>query len=589
MVQMFLFLFSLFCGTYAVKYLRISDYGFIWFGISILIYLAFRKGAAGIWRVSYMTFSAVLSAALVAGYHLRLDGDMYTGLMYENDLTGFSFCDLAAWVILMIVTAAGLEIVVPFLEKKSKGSGISRAVGICSKRIWFASAAVLFFAWLPYLFVYYPGYIFGDSLASIGQALGAARLNNHHPVVYTLFLRVCLCIGMAVKDITFGCAVYTILQMLYLSLCLGYQVSWLHTKGVPGWGCAAVSAFYGFVPFFAQNSIAMWKDPVFSATVMLWSLLLMDFVLSNGQIAQKKKYFVHKHILCLLIICFLRNNGLYIGLLFEVTLFVIWFVNRKKQPLCEWKKMLVPTALCLLAVAVLTGPVYKKLQIEGEPVESLGIFLNQMARTVSYNGRMSDADRAYMDGLLPLEKYPDTYRPCVVDCLKWDKDFKQDFLNQNLAGFFKTYLSMLVKNPNRYVQSWILNTYGYWALNRWELHQDGNNIKKGNLEDILRNENYGIKPHSLMDGKTADLERIVKTEDPMIALPVITWMIFFLVLLLVRKRKIAWIIVLAPSLGLLATLFIATPHAYWQRYGLAMYDLLPVYIITAVYLLDEHN
>lgn len=123
MVQMFLFLFSFFCGTYAVKYLRISDYGFIWFGISILIYLAFRKGAAGIRRVSYMTFSAVLSAALVAGYHLRLDGDMYTGLMYENDLTGFSFCDLAAWVILAIVTAAGLQIFIPFLEKNQKSLG----------------------------------------------------------------------------------------------------------------------------------------------------------------------------------------------------------------------------------------------------------------------------------------------------------------------------------------------------------------------------------------------------------------------------------------------------------------------------------
>ena len=73
------------------------------------------------------------------------------------------------------------------------------------------------------------------------------------------------------------------------------------------------------------------------------------------------------------------------------------------------------------------GPVYTKLDLNGEPVESLGIFLNQMASVVAYDGDMTEEDREYMNGLLPLENYKDTYRPCVVDLLKWDQNFSQKF------------------------------------------------------------------------------------------------------------------------------------------------------------------
>ena len=44
---------------------------------------------------------------------------------------------------------------------------------------------------------------------------------------------------------------------------------------------------------------------------------------------------------------------------------------------------------------------------------------------------------------------------------------------------------------------------------------------------------------------------------------------------------------IAPTLGLAITLFVATPYAYWQRYGLAQYYLVPFYIFIVVYLLKE--
>ena len=142
--------------------------------------------------------------------------------------------------------------------------------------------------------IYYPGFIFGDSLGSIAQALGVAKLYNHHPIFYTLFLKMCLSLGIFIKDITFGCAVYTIVQMIYIALCLGYQICWIRNKGIGIKICIILTVFFGCIPFFAQNSIAMWKDPIFSSTLAVWSLVLADFALSKGKIISDNRFFLGK-------------------------------------------------------------------------------------------------------------------------------------------------------------------------------------------------------------------------------------------------------------------------------------------------------
>lgn len=580
-------LFSFAGGICFVKYLRLPSDGCIRVAAAAVVWLVMHNWKAGPGRLCYAVFAAALSGSFVLGCQIHPDGDMYTGRMLENYMDLPSWKDLAAWAVMTVILTAFLERAVYFLERKAAAARLRYVYGAGSKKMWIFSSVAVFLAWVPYLLVYYPGFIFGDSLSSIGQALGQIPLNNHHPVFYTLFLKLCLLAGRAVKDLTFGCAVYTMIQMLYLALCIGYQISWLGQKGVPVWGCAMVTGFYGCVPFFAQNSIAMWKDPIFSATLMVWTILLCDVVLSGGRMAQERKFFYTGHVLCLAVLCLSRNNGFYIGLLLEGVLLAYWLCSRKQQAAAVWKKMLVRTGCVLLAAGILTGPVYQKLGIVSEPVESLGIFLNQMARVAAYDGDMDEEDRAYMDSLLPLENYADAYRPCVVDLLKWDQAFSQEFLNSHLSGFRKTYLSLLVKNPYCYVQAWALNTYGYWALNHWELNRDENNIRKGNLDDINRWENYGITPHSLLNSEFFDWKDVFKVTDCVPAIPILTWLVFFLALLSVQKRKPAFLLMLAPSLGLIFTLFAATPYAYWQRYGLALYDLIPVYLICICYLLGE--
>lgn len=580
---------SMLCSVYFIKYMRLPQSGVTQIMVFILIYFIFTKREKGKSKISNIIFSGILSIAIILGYHMELHGEMYTGLMTENYMTRLSINDIIALIVLTMTINTILEKAILYFEKKLAMVELKDAYGISNKKIWCAISLLIFAAWMPYLLVYYPGFIFGDSLGSIGQALGKARLYNHHPILYTLFLKLCLNLGMQIKDITFGCAIYSVVQMVYIALCLGYQVCWIRNKGISKRLCVVLVVLFGCTPFFAQNSIAMWKDPVFSATLTLWTILTWDFVASKGKITSIDKSFWIKNNVLLIILCFSRNNGFYVAIFCVIIMLCLWFIYRKDMLAGALKKMLINTGCILLVVGIVTGPVYTHLNLKGEPVESLGIFLNQMAYVAAYDGDMSDADREYMGKLLPIEKYKETYRPCVVDLLKWDSDFSQEYLNSHMDQFIKSYISMFVKNPYAYVEAWALNTYGYWALNRWELNQDGNNIYKGNLGDIENGENYGIVPKSVLNMFGIDLKAIFKVQDAPIALAIITWINFFIVLAIIQKRKWIWGMVVAPSLGLIATLFIATPYAYWQRYGLAQYYLVPIYILMIVYLVRHEN
>lgn len=117
-------------------------------------------------------------------------------------------------------------------------------------------------------------------------------------------------------------------------------------------------------------------------------------------------------------VCFVRNNGIYIVCFLELSLLLTVFIKRKGSLFPKLKKVAANMGIIVFTIYIITGPIYQNLNLNGEPVESLGIFLNQMASVVSYNGNMSDFDREFMEHLLPLDRYEDTYRPCVVDLLK---------------------------------------------------------------------------------------------------------------------------------------------------------------------------
>lgn len=536
-------------------------------------------------RAILMIFSCLLSFSIILGDHIHVE-DAYSGTIEKNYMLPFDFFDLVAAFFITFGIYELIKFLFLIINQFVKSKKISFAAeNKISIKLVVIICICIFVAWLPYLIVYYPGYIFGDTLYSILQAIGSSPLDNHHPVFYTLFIKICLKIGNFLGGgNTLGCAIYCLVQMLYMSICISYVTAWLYSRfKLPKLFLIILLMFYGITPYFAQLSIAMWKDPIFSTTLAVLTVILADIVLKKD-ILKKTLSFWLIYVFLLLILIFVRNNGIYIAFFMSFMTFLICIMDREKENSSFWKRLGICTLGIVVCSQIIIGPVYDKMGIGKEKVESYGIFLNQMARVVAYDGNMSEDDKEYMNQLLPLDLYKSTYTPCCVDLLKWNQDFNAAGLEKD---FFKTYFSMLFKNPVIFFEGWMFQTYGYWTVNCDEINEYYANITSGvprNLNpDIYQEElnMYGIKLNGHVTNNL--LAKIFPATDGAIPIGVINWGIGLLIVFLVIKKQKYLLISLAPSIGLIITLVAASPISYWPRYAAAEQYLIPFY--AALYIL----
>ena len=531
-------------------------------------------------QILTLVFSMTLAAANNLGSHVHIDFDAPWGNAALNHITAYSIVDILSIVVLTLVIYCAVNVLIREIEALSARHSRQNVKKVIP---FWIPMAVMFIFWMPYFILYYPGFVFGDSLSSIEQALGYWELSNHHPVMYTLFIKLCIMIGKVLAgSLTLGCAVYTVCQMLFVSYALSREVSWLSRHKCPVQLSVVITMVYALLPFFGDISIAMWKDPWFAAGMVLLTMDILDLV----EATEFQKGIAVRAAAAALIVCFSRNNGVY-ALIFTILVILLCMIQKKERSksvraLC----VLVPVVVVYL---VISGPMYTACGvIPSERVESVGLCLNQMARVVVQDGDLSDEDRKFMNNLLPLDEYRQVYMPCLVDSLKWCADFNGNYLNDHMDEFFSTYISIGRKNFKAYIGGWAILTYGYWAPNYWELSKDGRDIAWGNPSNYYTNRdgypnlivtdlpemNY-TEWHGMHND--AMPYRLFPADGTIISMGIASWYALFAISLAMLRRDIPALVSVSVSVGIVLTLMIASPIGYWQRYELAQYYLLPFY------------
>lgn len=521
---------------------------------------------------------ALLALSLVLGHHIHIGKDTYAGTITENYIEPYSWFDAVAYIcilyVLMLISRAITQITTDYRLKCASGTAV-RVSSIPFEPFFIATAAIVAL-WLPYLLSYWPGLIFGDTLSSLNQIFGAP-LSNHHPVVFTLAMKICIQIASIIGfSRTSGIALYTILQMVFMAICLGYLAVWfIERLGIRKKFIWLMVAIFGISPYIATYSIALWKDPVFSCSICIICVILADTVLAR-EVALSQFQRITLCLLSLLAMLF-RNNGLYIVLALALLLTTASIVSHVRKLSFGYASILLPLFISLAAYLVISGPVYSTLHVvPTEKVESLGIPLNQMARVAALNGDMSDSDRAYMDSLLPLDQYKEKYRPTCTDMLKWDPEFNSEPLNNN---FWSHWISMMLRNPRVYFEAWEMQTFGYWTINVPATVQYTSNIHSGVPRNV--NPEYGI-------GYDIASFNILTSDGFRTAFPLssysisgglIFWILIFACIIMIYCKKCKLMLPLLPVLLLYGTLFIASPIWYWPRYIFAAQLALPVVVV----------
>lgn len=580
-------LFSFFISSFMLENLRITvnctTFSLAVIAIYALFSVKFRFELDKRRKFLLIIFVLLLSLANNLGSHIHIGQSPYTDLRDQSYLTKYGWSDAVGIPAMIIVFYQGMKQLLYWMPRgvefcKKKGLLKSRQI-----RFWIPMA-IFVVCWVPYLILYYPGFIFGDSITSIKQAVGLWEYSNHHPFMYTLFIKLCIAIGMHSGNLSLGIAIYSCIQIIYIAFAVSKLMEWLSRHRCPFVINCFFIGFYAVMPFFGQISVAVWKDPGFGASVVLWTLCILNFLecAKTEKKKDEKKYFVFG-ILATLLVCFLRNNGAY-ALLFFMMVLCVEFVLHREELKKIFFKMLLSSLLVISIYFVVTGPIYNHFHIASSSIaESVGIPLNQMASVAaSQDGVMSEEDKEFINNLLPIGLYSETYRPCCVDLLKWNENFNGDYLNDHIGDFLKTYVSVGLKNPAKYVDSWAMMTFGYWNPNWWEFCNDADNLGRGNFGDLA---NSGLDIQQVDQNNLPDtvFYKLFPNRGTVVPLALVDWMAFFAVALAILAMDFRTVLALAPSIGIIATLLIASPYYYWPRYGMAQFYLMPLYLYLAVF------
>ena len=526
-------------------------------------------------------FSFLIDIAIILDSKIVFTGDVGDSYI-KNIFLEFEVIDLLKFILVffisyvvclnigIIIATKKISILTKNTEKTTKKNNLL---------FWFLFTIITAICWFPFFLTYAPGAVLGDSTASIAQGLNYSLLNNHHPVLYSIYVGIFMRIGRALNNYNLGVALYSFTQLIIMSVIIGYAMLWLKKNNVKLSYILLSWLYFVANSIFAKYAIIMWKDPLFCSFLFLLILLLFDVVKSNGELL-KNKFTIFRFAFLSLLIAFFRNNGFLIILCIYIILLLVY---RKKT-----LKFNIILGATIILIALIQGPVYSKLNINSPFEEAVAIPLQQIARTVAYDGKITEKQKEFINQLYPEEKFKETYEPMIVDSVKWDSKFNKNFLYENKIEFLKIWAEMLIPNFGSYVKAYLMNTYGFWSthMQNWYGFADTYII----WDKIDLNNDYEIHRVDLIQKYFGNSIEEAFKEPAYIGSGTLFWIMLLIITILIIKGKTKYIISLLPAILTWMTIMISTPVAFSLRYVFVLVYALPIMLaIPAIASKDDKN
>ena len=162
--------------------------------------------------------------------------------------------------------------------------------------------------------------------------------------------------------------------------------------------------FYSVCPMFPLFAVSMWKDPIFSMALVIYSLELLKVCRANDRNDDAGRHSPVPCCLSLLLVCLFRSNGVFIALFMLFILLIIRIFLRKEKNI--FPRFFILSHIAVIAFTfILTGPVYDMAGVIRKDEEGLSLPLQQIAACVVYEGEMNESELEVVSTILPLERY----------------------------------------------------------------------------------------------------------------------------------------------------------------------------------------
>ena len=483
----------------------------------------------------------LLAASYVMGARLAAHETIFGG-------AGYVLTYLAAAVCLAVPAASCIA---PILRNRTSAGEAERPL---QKKhpLWQAGlfyGMVIFLCWLPVFLAYYPSVFAYDAEGQLYQVI-AGDYSTHHPLLHTLFLGAFFKLGGVLGSYSAGMALHSIVQMILLAAAFAFVLSYLYEKGISGWQRMLLLAFYALFPTNSVLSLSTTKDVLFSALVLLYTMLLY-YMICDKKMQVDKRDGAACVILSVLLLLF-RNNAVYAFLVSMPLVYAgyrKWQIGEEKAQSASFgaRTYLVLSIAALLFFAVCsTGLRAGTHAHSGSPREMLSVPLQQMARTrVKEEQRIDPALRKELEKYIPAEWVFAAYDPHLADPVK-----NRAVIHDDPAGLIETWVKLGMRHLDVYVDAFLDNCVGCWYLediSHAQIYGIGTESGFGYLSTDNRTMPAGceIIPHSYLPGLRSLLEKIV-SDNQYQRIPVLRiifapafywWMLCMYMAVAVYRRK----------------------------------------------------
>ncbi len=409
------------------------------------------------WRLSDGRLRAV---SCVGGALLSLSYVCGTCLHYQNDLFQNPKQEIA-WI---LASAGVCLLTVPLFAFLLAGIGRlsdwwtnhqcsppekKETVRRCFFRYWIG----IFVCYVPVFLAQWPVNFVYDAKDQLLEVI-CHGYQNHHPILHTLLMGIPYLIGSRLGSASVGISVYTLFQMMILSLAFARLLCYLAREGAPRAFRLTVFWVCALFPMNSVFSITATKDVLFAAFFLMFFLQVLQACRFEDLLTFRRLFaLVGTGVLMILF----RRNAIYAVV--AAIPFLLAAIKGKKQKI---------TLLAALMGAILLASAGNRALIrlvqakDEEGVrEALSVPTQQLGRVAAY--RRDDLDA--LDPALYSEivgyftpGFESQYNPYLSDPMKGAVHVS------DWPSFIKLWGRVGLHFPGEYVESVLTNTLGYWYM-----------------------------------------------------------------------------------------------------------------------------
>ena len=435
-------------GLITITSEQVTNNSFVYFIFFALFLFTFSK--IKILKKGYTVFSIIfsvfLSLVLIIGSQL----EFYSEIIW-------SFATLIKIIALSVSIFPLNYLLLKYVDKFK----IQKSDNINYKKIFVITfLIILFFNFLVFLALY-PGEYGYDAGFQIMEILEKdVQITSHFSLLFSFILAKVVNLGKVLfGSYQVGFGIYCFLQMTFLSY-VATKITVFCVKRIPNKIIYFINVlFFSFFPLYTLMSISAAQDSVFAG---LFCLIILNVI----ELIENKDYWKNKLKpislgILIFLLCLIRNNGFYCIL---ISIHFI-FLSCKNKKVVVLLIFIIP----LFAYKIYSGPVFNILGVTKTDTfrEMLSIPSQQFARVYNYNLKVFSKEE-----LKQLKKfYPQiddfkyyTYRQSIADPTK--SVLNNKYVKSNLKDYISLWTSNGVKDPENYVEAFLLNSLGFWYPNK---------------------------------------------------------------------------------------------------------------------------